>query len=76
MNQHRPFMLTGPLRDARAANDATADESECVEDMAPGAAIVAFVAMWLAENRFAVAVGIYIGCMVTVGLAWCVEQFL
>jgi hypothetical protein len=78
MNAHRPFMLTGQRSPEHfvPANDATAEETECSDDMAPGAAIVAFIALWLVENRFAIGVGIWIGCMVTTGGAWLVDNLL
>lgn len=78
MTAHRPFMLVGRDHPQRClpANDATGDESECVEDMAPVAALVALAATWLFEHRVAIAVGIWIGCLITTGLAALLEPFL
>jgi hypothetical protein len=65
MNAHRPFMLVGSRGPELLipANDATRDESEGTDDIAPGAAIVVLAAMWLAEHWLAILLGVVAGML-------------
>jgi hypothetical protein len=59
VNAHRLFMLVGQSSPESLvpANDATREESECVEDVTPSAAMAALTARWLAEHWLAIIIG-------------------
>lgn len=80
---HRPFVIAGtahtnthPAREASTPpaspvnlHDSFADDSECVADLSPGQAIAMAAIFWLHDNLVAIAFGLALGMMLTVGVA-------